>query len=164
MITLGFNSNANAQSKTLKIGVCDVEKIVREMPEAISADKNLKDLQQAYQDTLQIMQTQLMTRAESFQKQRSMMAADKQKSEEEAIRAAEQNLYKYRDAKFAEITDKRNQYLDPIRKKVSDAITAVSTDEGLTFVFDKANGGLLYSEEKFDITFKVIDKMKRGSK
>ena len=41
---------------------------------------------------------------------------------------------------------------------------AVSKDEGLSFVFDKGNGSLLFSEDKFDVTFKVIDRIKRGSK
>lgn len=166
IIALSFFSmnEANAQTKPLKIGVCDVEKIVKEMPEAISADKALKDLQKAYQDTLQAMQTALMQKAEGYQKQRSMMAADKQKQEEDQIRAAEQDLYKYRETKFGEINEKRDMFLAPIRKKVSEAIEGVAKDESLNFVLDKANGGLLYSEEKFDITFKVIDKMKRGGK
>ncbi len=165
LVSLFSINDANAQAaKPLKIGVCDVEKIVREMPEAMNADKILKDLQKAYQDTLQTMQTALMQKAEGYQKQRSMMAADKQKKEEDAIRQAEQDLYQYRDTKFGEINQKRAEYLEPIRKKVSEAIEAVAKDEALSFVLDKTNGGLLYSEEKADITFKVIDRMKRGSK
>ena len=80
------------------------------------------------------------------------------------MRAAEQALYSYKDTKFAEISEKREIYLAPIRQKVSNAIEAVAKDESLGFVLDKGNGNILYSEEKYDITFKVIDKMKRGSK
>lgn len=161
---LGVFAQESANAQALKIGVCDVEKIVREMPEAMSADKVLKDLQKAYQDTLQTMQQNLLAKAEAYQKQRGMMSADKQKQEEDAIRQAEQNLYQYRDTKFGEINVKRNEYLEPIRKKVTDAIDAVAKAEKLNFVLDKANAGLLYSEDKSDITFKVIDKIKTGSK
>lgn len=162
LVAVFANVNTNAQA--LKIAVCDVEKIVREMPEALSADKVLKDMQKAYQDTLQTMQQNLLAKAEAYQKQRGMMSADKQKQEEDAIRQAEQNLYQYRDTRFSEINVKRNEYLEPIRKKVTDAIDAVAKAEKYNFVLDKANAGLLYSEEKFDITFKVIDKMKTGGK
>ncbi len=162
-IVLTFGTNAQ-QTKPLKLGVVDVEKIVKEMPEALQADQVLKELQKSYQDTLSSMQNNLMQKAESYQKQRSMMPADQQKKEEETLRIAEQELYRYKDAKFAEISEKRELYLSPIRKKVSEAIESVAKDEAISFVFDKANGSILYSEEKSDITFKVIDKMKRGSK
>ena len=160
-----INIGANAQqTKPLKLGVDDVEKIVQEMPEALQADIVLKELQKSYQDTLSSMQNALMQKAEGYQKQRAMMPADQQKKEEETLRMAEQELYRYKDAKFAEISEKRELYLAPIRKKVSEAIETVAKDEAISFVFDKGNGSLLFSEEKSDITFKVIDKMKRGSK
>src|SRR5574344_414132 len=165
IITLTIGANAQTtKNKELKIGVVDVEKIVKEMPEALQADQTLKKLQKTYQDTLNTMQNDLVARAENYQKQRGMMTADKQKAEEESLRVAEQALYSYKDTKFAEISEKREIYLAPIRQKVSNAIEAVAKDESLGFVLDKGNGNILYSEEKYDITFKVIDKMKRGSK
>ena len=30
----------------------------------------------------------------------------------------------------------------------------------INFVFDKADGSLLYGDKEFDITFKVLDKLK----
>ncbi len=164
VITLSFSAANAQQAKSLKLGVVDVEKIVKEMPEALQADQILKDLQKSYQDTLASMQNTLMQRADAYQKQRSMMPADQQKKEEETLKMSEQELYRYKDAKFAEISEKRELYLSPIRKKVAEAIEAVAKDETISFVFDKGNGSVLYSEEKSDITFKVIDKMKRGSK
>ena len=163
VIALTIGANAQ-QTKGLKIGVVDVEKIVKEMPEASQADQELKDLQKSYQDTLASMQNTLMQRADAYQKQRSMMPADQQKKEEESLKMAEQELYRYKDAKYAEISEKRELYLAPIRKKVNEAIEGVAKDEAISFVFDKGNGSVLFSEEKSDITFKVIDKMKRGSK
>lgn len=165
-ITFTFSANAQtgAAAKSFKIGVVDVEKIVKEMPEAMQADQSLKTLQQSYQDTLNKMQQDLVTRADNYQKQKSMMTADKQKTEEESMQAAEQAIYKYREDKYAEMNDKRELMLAPIRTKVSDAINAVAKDEGMSIVLDKGNGSVLYSEEKFDITYKVIDRVKRGTK
>ncbi len=164
VIALSFSTMNAQQAKSLKLGVVDVEKIVKEMPEAAQADQILKELQKSYQEALARMQNSLMQRAEAYQKQRSMMPADQPKKEEESLKMAEQELYRYKDAKFAEISEKRELYLAPIRKKVAEAIEGVAKDESISFVFDKANGTVLYSEEKSDITFKVIDKMKRGSK
>ncbi len=159
-----FTNIAFGQSKDkpLKIGVVDVEKIVKEMPEAIEADKILKDLQKVYSDTLKQMETNLMQRAENYQKQRGMMTADQQKAEETSLKEGEQAYYQFRQAKFAEIEEKSELYLAPIRKKVNDAIDTVAKDQGLSFVFDKNKGALLFADDKYDITFKVIDKIKTG--
>jgi len=159
-----FSNMAYGQQKQVKIGIVEVEKIVKEMPEAIEADKIMKDLQKAYQDTLMKMQDDLVKRSENYNKQKAMMTADQQKNEEEALKNGEQMLYQYREAKYSEINEKRELYLTPIRKKVNEAIEAVAKDEQISVVLDKGNGSVLYSEEKLDITFKVIDKMKRGSK
>ena len=167
LLGFGFTFTCNAQTgaaKTFKIGVVDVEKIVKEMPEALQADQTLKTLQQSYQDTLNSMQNSLVTRADNYQKQKSMMTADKQKTEEVALQAAEQAIYKFREDKTAEMSDKRENYLAPIRKKVSTAIETVAKSEGLSIVLDKGDGGVLYSEDKYDITYKVIDEVKRGTK
>jgi outer membrane protein len=43
------------------------------------------------------------------------------------------------------------------------AISEVSKTEGMHFVFDKTGDViLLYADDQFDITFKVLDKLKTG--
>lgn len=46
------------------------------------------------------------------------------------------------------------------------AIEEVAKEEKLNFVFDKVEDAalLLYAEAKFDYTFKVLDRLKRGAK
>jgi len=50
--------------------------------------------------------------------------------------------------------------------KVLAAIEEVAKEEKLNFVFDKIEDAalLLYAESKFDYTFKVLDRLKRGDK
>lgn len=159
-----FSNIAFGQQKQLKIGVVEVEKIFKEMPEATEANNAMTVIQKAYQDTLQKMQTELVAKAENYQKQKGMMTPDQQKTEEEALKMGEQMLYQYREQKYAEINEKRELYLTPIRKKITDAIEAVSKEEGISLVLEKGNGSVLYSEPKLDITFQIIDRMKRGTK
>jgi outer membrane protein len=163
-ISVSSSNAAEPKGGAMKIGVVDVDKVVKEIPEAVQADQAMRDLQKSSQDTLANMQNELMKKAEAYQKQRSMMTADQQKKEEDAIKAAESELYRFKESKLAEINEKRDMFLAPIRKKITESIEAVSKDEGLSFVFDKGNGSLLFSEDKYDVTFKVIDRIKRGSK
>jgi Skp family chaperone for outer membrane proteins len=54
------------------------------------------------------------------------------------------------------------EFMQPIRQKVSDAIAAVAKEEKLNMVLEKSLGVVLYSEDKADVTYKVLDRMKRG--
>ncbi len=157
------SSNSFAQQKNT-IGVVDVEAIVKELPDAGIADKMLKDLQKKYNDSLVKMQDDFLKRVDQYQKQKNMMPADKQQKEEEKFKVEQDQLMKYRDEKLQEIGQKREEYLEPIRKKVRAAIQDVAKEENMSFIFDKGSAAVLFSEDKFDLTFKVIDRIKRGAK
>jgi outer membrane protein len=159
---LMFSYSAYSQKeKAIKVGVVDVESVVKAMPDAVKADQDLKDLQKSYNDSLVKMQEDFYKRIEQYQKQRTMMAADQQQKEEESLKNYEQILIRYRDEKLQDIQKRREEYLDPIRKAVKEAIEVVAKEEEMNFIFDKANAIVLYSDDKYDFTYKVIDKMKR---
>lgn len=48
----------------------------------------------------------------------------------------------------------------PIKEKITKAIENVAKDLKINFVFDKADGTLIYGDKEYDITFKVLDKLK----
>lgn len=143
-------------------GVVDVNLIVDQLPEAKEADAKLKEMQKNLQDTIIKMQDALQKKVDTYLKQKSMMPADQQQKQEQALQEEQQKMQQYYNEKLNEIQNKREEFLEPIRNKVKSAIQAVAKEENLVLVFDKGN--LLFSEEKFDITFKVLDKIKRGTK
>ncbi|MCX6153261.1 MAG: OmpH family outer membrane protein [Candidatus Kapabacteria bacterium] len=155
---------SSAQGAT--IGVVDVETVVKEMPEALEADKQIKVIGQKYQDTLLAMQNDLETRYKAYEKQKVMMPADAQAKEEEALKAMQNTFLQYREEKFGqqngELMKLQQKLLEPIRRKVKEAIEKVAKEEKMNFVLDKASSSILFSEDKFDITYKVLDKIKRN--
>jgi len=169
LVLLTQNSSAQKgkdKSGAVSIGVVEVETIVKELPEAVSADKLLKELGQKYKDTLMQIQQEYQQKIEAYDKQKSMMSADQQKKEQDALKAIEQRFGQYQEEKFGmqgEIAQRRDKFLEPIRAKVKAAIEAVAKEESLNYVFDKGSSALLYAEEKSDITYRVLDKIKRGS-
>jgi outer membrane protein len=144
------------------LGVVDMETLLKEMPEAINADQMLKDLQKKYNDSLVNIQNDFYKRVDQYQKQKGMMPADKQQKEEEAIKAQEQAVYKFREDKLNEIAQRRDEALEPIRAKVKKAIEQVAKEEKLDMVLNKLGEVVLFADDKNDITYKVIDKIKRG--
>jgi outer membrane protein len=148
--------------KPVNIGVADVESIVVTMDEAKKADTLLKDTQRNYADSLKKMEDDFYKRLEQYKKQKSMMAADKQQKEEEDLQTMQQMILNSREDMSNKIMKKRDELLEPIRKKVKTAIEGVAKEEGINLVLDKSNAAVLFIEDKYDITHRVIDKLIRN--
>jgi outer membrane protein len=80
----------------------------------------------------------------------------------------EQDIMDFRKTKFTqgtgEIFKKQEELFAPIKTKIYAAIEKVSKEENMQFVFDKSGDIiLLYADASFDITYKVLDRLKRGN-
>jgi len=92
-----------------------------------------------------------------------MMAPNKQQEELEKLQKEAQDLQNFSRLKEDEIGKRRDDLLEPIRVKVKEAIESVAKSEKLSMVLAKDNASVvMYFDSKFDITFRVIDKIKRG--
>jgi len=165
LIALITVQNAYAQ-KSLKIGVVDVEMIVKELPEAMEADKKLQEMAQSYKDSLISIEKIFAGKMEQYNKQKTMMTTEQQKKEEESLQQIQIEYQKYQQEKLGaqgELAQSREKLLSPIRVKVRTAIETIAKKENMNFVLDKASPMLLYSEDQSDITFSVMDLLKRGA-
>jgi outer membrane protein len=153
-----------AVAQTSKAAYVDSEKILGELPEAQQASKGLETLVNAYQDTVARMGTDLQKQFEEYQKQESIMPAAKKEAEQKRLADLDQRRRAYAaeklDTRTGEIAQTREKLLAPIREKVLRVIETVAKEDGFTFVFDRAN--VLYADAKVDLTYKVIDRLKRG--
>lgn len=149
--------------QNLKIGIVDVETIGNNLPEAKAIEADILDMQKIAEDSLRIMQANLQAEFEQYQKQQSMMAADQKAQVEQELQQKQVDMQAYvqrMTGPQGEIARRQIQLLEPIRKKINTAIEAVAKDNKIQIVLDKTNPALLYSEDTFDITYKVLDKMK----
>lgn len=153
-------------AQNFKVGVVNADIILKELPAAISAGKLIEDAGLKIRDTLQMMQKEFETRIENYRKQEAMMTADAKRKEEESLNALRTRFLQYQEEKLGntgEVARMRETLLAPIRNKVSEAIATVAKEEKLNMVLDKVSGIVLFSEDKADITYKVLDRMKRGN-
>lgn len=155
-------TTALAQTAPMKIGIVNSETVIKELPEAKDASAKLESMGSKIQDTLRMMQQEFETKLESFRKAEAMMSADGKKREEETLRNLQMRFQQYQQEKSNEIQQLREQFLAPIREKVSAAISAVAKAEKCSVVLDKAGAGVLFSDDKLDLTFMVLDRLKRG--
>jgi outer membrane protein len=95
------------------------------------------------------------------------MTEENKLAAQQKLIAQEQAILDFRRQKFGQngdIYQRQEQIFDPVKKKIYAAIEQVAKGEGMQFVFDKSGDIiLLYADSAFDITFQVLDKLKRGS-
>ncbi len=156
----------NAQSQ--KIGFVNSQVIFAQLPEAIKVQSDLDALIQKWQKSLDSMTTSLQAAYADYQQKESTMAAAKQQEVQQELVGQQQRLERFRQEKFSqpngEAFVKQEEMLEPIRTKVIKAIDDIAAQEKMNFVFDKSESIplLLHADDEFDITFKVLDKLKRG--
>jgi outer membrane protein len=155
------------QSLSQKSGFVNSQTILNELPEAQEAQKKLNGLIQSAQDTLEKMQKDFQGQYEDYQKKQAMMTDVSKKEQEQKLVELDQQIKQFQQVKFSqtgEIAQQREKIFAPVREKIVKAIQSVAKEEKMVFVFDKAPEGsmVLYAEPTLDLTYKVLDRMKRG--
>lgn len=166
-ILLLLTTAVSAQTSSIKIGYVDSQIILNQYPPAVKAQSDLDALVQSWNKKIDSMTVDLQQAYQSYQQQAETMTAEARAAQEQQIVQQQQALDQFRNSKYnqqnGELYQKQEEFLNPIKEKIFDAIDKVAKEEGMNFVFDKAGDVvLLYADQEFDITYKVLDKLKRG--
>lgn len=174
MLGSAFGNQSFAQ---VNVGFVDSEVIIKQLPEAIAVQKQLEELQKFYVDTITVKENELKEKAETFQVKYQQAQTDIQNgtltSQEQIdavqselgamqteIRTLDEGLSIYKQKVQNDLLQKQAELFEPVKAKITTTIELVAKEMKINFVFDKADGTMLYGDKKFDITFKVLDKLK----
>ena len=150
-----------------KIGYVDSQIILTQLPAAIKAQGDLDAITNMWSNQLDSMTLAYQQSLADYQKQAATMNDEQKLAKQQELIGMEQNILNFRNKKFAqpngEIYLKQEEIFEPVKQKIYAAIEKVAKEEGMQFVFDKSGDILLlYADSAFDITFKVLDDLKRG--
>jgi outer membrane protein len=150
-----------------RFGYVNSQTILEQMPEAQEAHNKLNVVVQAVQDTLEKMNSDYKAQLEDYQKKQAMMTETSKKEEEQRLLALGQQIQQFQQAKFGqagEVAQQREKIFAPVREKIVKAIQSVAKEERMNFVLDKTPdvAVVIYADQQYDITFKVLDRLKRG--
>jgi outer membrane protein len=117
------------------------------------------------------MQTDLQKSYADYQKlsQEKGIKQDELQKNQKVVLEKEQRAQQYQQSKFnqpnGEYFVRQEQLMKPVKAKIYAAIDEISKEENMQFVLDKAGDAIvLKADPQFDITFKVLDLLKRGKK
>ncbi len=155
-------------AQSVRIAHVNSEIILRELPEAQQVRKELETTIKMWQDELEKMGKELQDGFEDYQKKQALLdpkaKAEKEKSLQDLQQRAREYQFQKFDTREGEAVKLREKKFAPIQERVMNVIEQVAKADGFNYVFDKleAATNLLYADPKFDLTYKVIDQLKRG--
>jgi outer membrane protein len=155
-------------AQTLKIAYVNSETILRELPEAQQVKKELESIIKGWQDELEKMSKEFQEGYDDYQKKQALLdpkvKAEKEKSLQELQQRVREYQYQKFDQREGEAVKLREKRFAPIQERVLKAIEKVAKEGKFNYVFDKLEAAayLLYADQKFDLTYKVIDRLKTG--
>ena len=148
----------------LKIGYIDSDTILKQMPDAVDAQKRLDALIAEWKEELIKMEKELKTKTGKFEEKKLIMSESKRVEAAKELTTLEAEISKYRTQKFGvngELFKSQEEVMKPVQNRIFNVIQEVAEDEELDFVFDRSGDILfLYAKEEYDITNIVLEKLK----
>lgn len=148
----------------VKIGYINSEAIMKELPEAQDAQRKLDNLVQEWQAELRRLESEWKIKYDAYDRDKLIMSDQTRAEREKELVDLENRIMQYREQKFGqngELFQKQEEFMKPIQNKIFNALEKIAKEEGYDFVFDKSGEILLlYANEKYDLTNKVLQALK----
>jgi outer membrane protein len=161
LITALFSVRIVAQ---MKIAFFSSEAILKLLPDAQDAQKQLDQLVADWQSQLNKMQEDWKKKFDEYDKRKLIMTEQRRAEAESELRALDQKIADFRNQKFGqngELFSKQSELMKPVQDRIFKAVQDVAKEEGYDYVFDKSSDVLLmYANEAYDLTQKIFEKLK----
>lgn len=140
------------------IGYVDVRKVLLESKTGKKNKAEFEKMVKAKEAALKKEEEKLKSMQEAFQKDQLMMTEDQKKARQKEFQGkaeAYQNMV--RDAK-QEVGKKDNEYTSRALTEIRAIVAGLAKEMKLSLVLEASETGLLYADEKMDLTQKVMEK------
>jgi outer membrane protein len=148
----------------VKIGFFSSEAVLKQMPDAQDAQKQLDQVVADWQSELTRMQDDWKKKLDEYDKRKLIMTDQRRADSEKELRELDQKIVEFRTLKFGqngELFQKQNELMKPVQDRVFKAVQDVAVEDAFDYVFDKSGDILLmYANQKYDLTQKVVDRLK----
>lgn len=145
-----------AAAADLKIGYANLQKALNECQAGIKAKDALKEEAEGLEGELGKKQEELKKLKEEIDKKASVWNKDTKEAKEREFKAKTADFQKKFMDYGEELNKKKQETEARIIKELRDVVEEIAKKKGLTFVFEKSVGGLLYAPRELDITDDVI--------
>ena len=149
-------TETTAQSKVAHI---NTQELISEMPEVISAQKELKKLEEQYAKELESSVKEFQTKAQTYagdaQNQTELINQQRQSE----LEGMQQRIQEFRDTASQELQKRSAEMMKPLYDKARKAIEKVASAQGFDYVLDSSNGGSVIMANGKDLSIEVKNEL-----
>ncbi len=160
LLIAGFVST-NVTAAELKIGVVSVERILTEAPQVEAVNASMLERFGPQRDALQALEKEVNKMQEDYKRNELVMTEDKLNQLKKDIITKIQKLKQTEAVLSQEVATVRNQELAVLQQQVRGIIDDIAKKGKYSLVLSE---GVAYTDDKLDITNKVLDEMKSAFK
>ncbi|MDR8389788.1 OmpH family outer membrane protein [Aliifodinibius sp. S!AR15-10] len=138
----------------------NTDRILEQMPEYKGIDQQLRKLSQEWKNELERMQNEIEELKQDFADREILYTDEVRKQKQADIRQQVRQREQYMEQKFGaegEYFLQQKALLEPIQRKVFEAINTVADRNGYDFVFDRAGDtSMLYFQQEWNLNDEVL--------
>ena len=156
-----FSQSGFAQ---LKVGYVDSEYLIKQLPDAQDIQSQLNNLIQEWKEELAKLEKEFEVAQKDFDGRKLILSVEKAKTIQKELDIKEKEIERYREKKFGstgELFKKQDELMRPIQNRIFKAIKEIAEEDDYDFIFDRSGDMMfLFAKEKYDLTSKVLEKIK----
>jgi outer membrane protein len=153
LLPLAIAAPARAE---LKIGYVDLQRALLEANDAKQAKSRLQSIADERKKKFDQEQNDLMKEKDAFEKQMSAMSADARAQKQTDLGKKAFELGQRWEKEKADLSQKEQTEMQAIFAKMHPIIASIAEREGMTFIFEKNEAGILYAPSYLDITNELV--------
>ena len=138
-------------AQSLKFGTVNTAEVLAVMPERADAEKQLQDLTKRYEDEFMKLQEDFQKKYQEVQAMGDTVPETIKMRRYEELQAMDQRIQSFRQVVEQDLAQKQEELFIPIQQKLMDAINAVGSENGFTYIFD-ANAAYYKGVGNEDVT------------
>jgi outer membrane protein len=139
-----------------KVGYVDLQRALQEVNDARSAKTRLQAMVDEKKKKFELEQEGLLKERDAFEKQASAMSSDAKGQRQTDLGKKALDLNQRWEKEKVAFAEKEQTEMKAIFAKMNPIIASIAAREGMSFVFDKTEGGILYAPAYLDITNELV--------
>jgi outer membrane protein len=143
--------------------VINSETILGALPEYTSAQEQISDLQEQYQQKIQDEYDQLETMFQQYQKDKARLSAQQKNAREQEILDREEEVKAMQEQYFGQegtLAKTSEVLFKPIQDRMQEAVKYVAERQGFALIIDIATGmGVVHYSPDIDISNLVLERL-----
>lgn len=136
LVAVMMISASFVQAQTLKFGHIDTQQLIPNMPEYLTAQKQIESQAKTLEEQLESMQKELNTKMAEYQEQANTLDSTIREAKEGDIVSLQQRIRTFGESANQKVQQKQQELMKPIFDKANKTIEAVAKEQGLIYVFD----------------------------